>query len=145
MDAAHHPEDKSDTLTPSGPVRIRGDRIRPTPCAHVGCEHFLVTPHVGGVANTNADTGGHTEAGTVAGSNAHATTDANTGAGGNLALSKLDAVVLRTQTKEALIGLGWKTAIANAAAASAFAAGGAEATLERLIFHALRRCPQRTG
>jgi Holliday junction resolvasome RuvABC DNA-binding subunit len=52
---------------------------------------------------------------------------------------------LRTQAKEALIGLGWKPAIANAAAASAFAALGAETTLERLIFDALRRCRPPTG
>jgi hypothetical protein len=58
------------------------------------------------------------------------------------AASKLDAVVLRTQTKEALVGLGWKPAIATAAAAAAVAAVGTGTTLERVVFEALRRCPQ---
>jgi len=54
--------------------------------------------------------------------------------------AKLDAAIVRTPTKDALVGLGWKPAIAAAAAAAAL---GADATLERLIFEALRRCPQR--
>ena len=43
--------------------------------------------------------------------------------------------------KAALIGLGWKPAIANAAVSAAAAAQGTEFTLERLIFESLRRCP----
>ena len=65
-----------------------------------------------------------------------ATTGAHVGAP-----SKLDAAVLRAQTKEALVGLGWKPAIAYAAVAAASAGMGPEMTLERLIFEALRQCP----
>jgi hypothetical protein len=56
--------------------------------------------------------------------------------------SKLDVAVVRTQAKEALIGLGWKSAIAQAAVAAASASLGTQAALEPLIFEALRRCPQ---
>jgi hypothetical protein len=55
--------------------------------------------------------------------------------------SELDAAIVRTQAKAALTGLGWKPAIATAAVAAAAAAHGAGASLERLIFEALRRCP----
>lgn len=48
----------------------------------------------------------------------------------------------RTQAQEALIGLGWKSAIAKAAVAAASTALGAEPRLERMIFEALRQCPQ---
>jgi hypothetical protein len=61
------------------------------------------------------------------------------------ASAKLDTVMIRTQAKEALVGLGWKPAIANAAVAAASAALGTEATLERLIFEALRRCSHPAG
>lgn len=57
---------------------------------------------------------------------------------------RLDGVVVRTQAKEALIGLGWKPAIATTAVAAAAAALGPEPTLERMIFEALRRCPRPT-
>jgi hypothetical protein len=60
------------------------------------------------------------------------------------ASTKLDVAVLRTHAKEALIGLGWKAAVATAAVAAASAALGAETTLERMIFEALRRCPRPT-
>jgi hypothetical protein len=54
---------------------------------------------------------------------------------------KLDTAILRSQTKDALTALGWKPAIASAAVAAAAAEIGPEATLERWIFAALRRCP----
>jgi hypothetical protein len=57
------------------------------------------------------------------------------------AASKLDAVILRTQAKAALTGLGWKPAIAHAAVGAAAAAQGADVTLEKLILESLRRCP----
>jgi len=57
------------------------------------------------------------------------------------AASKLDVIIVRAQAKAALIGLGWKPAIAHAAVAAAAAAQGPEMALERLIFEALRRCP----
>jgi hypothetical protein len=56
-------------------------------------------------------------------------------------MSKLDAAIIRTQAREALVGLGWKPAIAGPAVALAVAALGGEVTLERLIFESLRRCP----
>ena len=57
------------------------------------------------------------------------------------AASKLDVAIVRTQAKAALIGLGWKPAVAHAAVAEAATALGTEMALERLIFEALRRCP----
>ena len=59
--------------------------------------------------------------------------------------SRLDVAILRTQSKEALVGLGWKPAIATAAVAEASVTLDAEATLESLIFEPLRRCPHRMG
>jgi Holliday junction resolvasome RuvABC DNA-binding subunit len=56
--------------------------------------------------------------------------------------SKLEVAVLRTQAKEVLVGLGWQSAIAQAAVAAVSASLGTQATLEPLIFEALRRCPQ---
>ncbi len=58
--------------------------------------------------------------------------------------SKLDVAILRAQTRQALVGMGWKTAIAEAAITSALAALGPAVPLERLIFEALRRCPRPT-
>lgn len=57
------------------------------------------------------------------------------------AVSRLDAAILRTQARAALIGLGWKPAIAHAAVDAVAAAQGMEMSLERLIFESLRRCP----
>src|SRR5262249_17915401 len=57
------------------------------------------------------------------------------------AASKLHGDIVRTQVKTALIGLGWKPAIAHAAVSAAVAGHGTEMRLERLIFEALRRCP----
>ncbi len=85
--------------------------------AHVGAA-IHSNAHVGAVANRNAHVG---------------------------APIKLDAAILGTQAKEALVGLGWKPAMAQAASAAASAALGAGATLERLIFEALRRCPKPTS
>ena len=76
----------------------------------------------------------HAQAGAVAHRNAR---------GG--APTKLDAATLGMQAKEGLVGLGWKPAIAQAASAAASAALGTGATLERLIFEALRRCPKPTS
>jgi hypothetical protein len=64
---------------------------------------------------------------------------------GNSAVSTastaLDMATLRTQAKNALVGLGWKPAIAGPAVAAAMSALGSNATLERMIFESLRRCP----
>jgi hypothetical protein len=56
--------------------------------------------------------------------------------------SKLQAAIVRAQVKSALVGLGWKPATAAPAVAAAIAALGPDAPIERLIFDALRRCPQ---
>jgi hypothetical protein len=45
------------------------------------------------------------------------------------AASKLDGTIVRTQAKAALIGLGWKPAIAHAAVTAAVAAEGTEVAL----------------
>lgn len=48
---------------------------------------------------------------------------------------------LRTQARDALVGLGWKPNIASTAVEAARASGFASASLEILIREALRRCP----
>ncbi len=53
--------------------------------------------------------------------------------------------VIEVPEIDALVGLGWKPAIATAAVAAASMALGAEATLECLILEALRRCPRPMG
>ena len=87
-----------------------------------------IDAHVGAPADGNADVGA------VTSGNAHVG-----------APTKLDAAIVRTQAKEALVGLGWKPAIAQAAVTAAYAALGAEAPLDRLIFEALRRCSRPTS
>jgi Holliday junction resolvasome RuvABC DNA-binding subunit len=57
--------------------------------------------------------------------------------------SKLDGAVVRTQTRDALVSLGWKPAIAKAAVEAAASHAGREATLETWIREALRHCPIR--
>jgi hypothetical protein len=57
------------------------------------------------------------------------------------ASSKLDAAIVRAQTKDALISLGWRPSIAVAAVAAAASTLGDEVAIERLIREALRRCP----
>jgi len=89
--------------------------------------------HLGAPANTRADAPAIPVTGARVGApaNAHAAAPA-----------KLDAAILRTQAKEALIGLGWKPAVAAAAVAAAAATLGAAGTLEQWIREALRRCPR---
>jgi hypothetical protein len=76
----------------------------------------------------------------------HPDADAHVGAvrarstGHEQAASKLDAAILCTQAKAALIGLGWRPSIAQAAVSAAIAQDEG-VTLERLIFESLRRCP----
>ena len=95
--------------------------------------HASDNAHVGAIASDNDNA--HVDA--IASDNNN---NAHVGA-----LTKLDAAIVRTQAKEALIGLGWKPAIAQTAVAAAVAALGLEATLDRLIFEALRRCPRPTS
>ncbi|HEU4732611.1 MAG TPA: hypothetical protein VFT22_32170 [Kofleriaceae bacterium] len=54
---------------------------------------------------------------------------------------KLAVATLRARAQDALVGLGWKRAVAHLAVAEALAAAGHQITLEPLIFEALRRCP----
>ena len=56
--------------------------------------------------------------------------------------SKLDVAIVRTQAKAALIGLGWKPAMAATAVRAAAADLGAGGTLEQWIRAALRWCPR---
>jgi len=123
----------------------------PAPASHVGAvdnsnAHVGTAPagncdaHVGTALAGNCDA----HVGAI-GEIGHSNHNAHVGAVGSgnahvHAPARLDAAIVRTQAKEALVGLGWKPAIANPAVAAAAAALGAEATLERLIFEALRRC-----
>jgi len=51
-------------------------------------------------------------------------------------------VTMRTQARDALVGLGWKIAIAGAAVDAAYAQVGSEVSIPTLIREALRRCPK---
>ena len=61
------------------------------------------------------------------------------------AATKLDDAVMRTQARDALVGLGWKPGIARAAVDEACAHVSAGGALEVVIREALRRCPRPTG
>ncbi len=56
--------------------------------------------------------------------------------------SRLDTTITRTQARDALVGLGWKSSIARAAVDEACSHVGASAPLEVLIREALQRCPK---
>ena len=114
----------------------------PAPNAHVGAGpqsrrsmmEVDASPAAGGALTTadpDADVGAMSSEDPVE--------DTSVGAGG---ARRLDAAILRTQAKAALIGLGWKPAIAHVAVAAAAEVQGEDVTLERLIFEALRRCPR---
>jgi hypothetical protein len=117
--------------------------------------HTNATPDAGtnAIAHTNARPSPGTDAITHASTRPDAITHASARAAGitdarpdaSAATCKLEAAVLRAQAKEALVGLGWKPAIANAAAAASVAALGTATTLDRLIFDALRRCARPPG
>jgi hypothetical protein len=67
-------------------------------------------------------------------------------ASAHVGATRLDRAILETQAKTALIGLGWKPAIARVAISAALAECGDETPpLERLIFESLRRCPVPKG
>jgi hypothetical protein len=104
----------------------------PAPAAHVGAA---------GNGNTHVDAAGNGNTHVDAAGNGNTHLDVVGNARAYVgAPAKLDAAIIRTQAKEALAGLGWKPAMANPAVAAAATALGAEATLEQLIFEALRRC-----
>jgi hypothetical protein len=167
--AACHQSHHDGRLTISGPAdRIEVQRPGPTdpensprdrpPSSSIGAhvDAAEVVTAVGTRAHvsatdvtTSVGTGAHVDATEAATSAARAdahvdarnatTSVATTGAVG--AASKLDVAIVQAQAKAALIGLGWKPAIAHAAVAAAAAAQGTEMALERWIFEALRRCP----
>jgi len=56
--------------------------------------------------------------------------------------STFGLAALRTQARDALVGLGWKRAIATAAVDEAWKHAGIEPTIDALIRDALRRCPR---
>ncbi|MDQ3336537.1 MAG: HNH endonuclease [Myxococcota bacterium] len=59
--------------------------------------------------------------------------------------SRLDDAIVRTQARDALVGLGWKPNIARAAVEEALSHVGRDPALEELIREALRRCPRPGG
>jgi len=58
--------------------------------------------------------------------------------------AKLDIALVRTQARDALVGLGWKPAIARAAVDEAWSHVGPAVAVDMLIREALRRCPKPT-
>lgn len=65
--------------------------------------------------------------------------------GVHVGAARLSAAVIRVQARDALVGLGWKPAIARAAVDEACAHVDATATIETVIREALRRCPLSTA
>src|SRR5215510_8813381 len=148
--SACHQSHHDGRLTISGPAEQIEVR-RPGPTDPASSTHSLspsssigahvstaeVATSVGARAHVSA-----TDVTTSPGTGAHvdatkaATSAARTSAVG--AASKLDVAIVRAQAKAALIGLGWKPAIAHATVAAAEAAQGTEMALERWIFEALR-------
>ena len=56
--------------------------------------------------------------------------------------NKLNTATLRSQARDALVSLGWKSGIATPAVDEALAHVAADAPLETVIREALRRCPK---
>ena len=116
--SAHHAAHHSGTLAIEGPE-----------------DHLTVRHRAGPDASTaQADVDAHV------GADAHANAGATFPAA--QAPTRLDGAILRTQAKQALIGRGWKPAVAAAAVLAAAASSGACTSLEELIAEALRRCPR---
>ena len=110
--------------------------------AHIGApakadvaRRFIPVPraHVAAQANEHGNASAIRMASAHVGAPEHAHSDET---------SKLDAAILRTQAKVALVGLGRKPAIAVAAIAAAAADLRPGATVEQWIRAALRRCPR---
>lgn len=62
--------------------------------------------------------------------------------GASRGAARFDAVVIRTQARDALVGLGWKPAIARAAVDEAIVHVHSTAPIDVVIREALRRCPR---
>jgi hypothetical protein len=126
-------------------VRRHAEPSEGAQTSRLGSAHVSVEPSVGAHASGRAHVGVEPSKRAPASGGAHVSVAAEHLGHRDMhadAPSKLDVVVVRTQAKEALIGLGWKSAIAQAAVVAASASLGAQAALEPLIFEALRRCPQ---
>jgi hypothetical protein len=65
-------------------------------------------------------------------------------ASAQVAASRLHAAITRTQARDALVDLGWKSSIAKAAVEEACAPVGVGAAIVNVIREALRRCPKPT-
>ena len=116
-------------------IPVGGARVGAPVQAHAGVPGIPVGgARVGAPAQANAGVPGIPVTGAHAGARDHADE-----------ASKLEVAILRTQAKAALIGLGWKPAIAAAAvtaAAAELSAAGARGTIEQWIRAALRWCPR---
>jgi len=149
--SAHHQSHHDGVLTISGTAdRFEVCRAGDAPRVLDSIIADVDTDRATHVATTGSDPRGHVGAsGAISGASASA--GAHVGASGVISGAsasahvgggrELDAAILRSQAKAALIGLGWKPAIAHAAVAAVAAAQGTGVSLERLIFDALRRCP----
>lgn len=62
--------------------------------------------------------------------------------GAHVGVSDLAGIVIRTQARDALVGLGWKPAIARTAVDETIAHVAPSAPLDVVIREALRRCPR---
>lgn len=71
--------------------------------------------------------------------------DRNAHVGSNERHPRFGTVVMQTQARDALVGLGWKPAIARGAVDEACARVGTGVPIEQLIAEALRRCPKPLG
>ena len=100
-----------------------------TPIASTRADDHHATDATTSTANANLHTREDKVTAPIASARAHVGT-----ADAMAPTSRLDAAILRSQAKAALIGLRWKPAIAHAATAAAATAQGTEMTLERLIF-----------
>jgi len=59
--------------------------------------------------------------------------------------SRLGDAAMRTQVRDALVGMGWKPGLARAAVDDALTNVGTDVPIEALIREALRRCPKPLG
>jgi len=74
---------------------------------------------------------------------AHAgTNESHAHAGTKVRHSRFGTVVIQTQARDALVGLGWRPGIARTAVEEACAHVGVDITIDVLIREALRRCPK---
>jgi len=55
--------------------------------------------------------------------------------------SKLDRAIVRTQARDALVTMGWRSGVARDAVEAAASHAGRDVSLEALVREALRRCP----